>query len=1183
MKYRKYLLILVIIIIAFAGFLLVEPVKADDIWTSTQANFIADNYVWYPYCNYFKINISEVPSGKNINYARFYMYSTYYAAPPSNIDWWRLTSQSYTEVDSAATMNAYGIDTYIQTGRPWTAISQWQYVDLTNIFKADYDVANTYMIFKMRGNDSSSCGIDLGGGANEKFGLGELNRMEFYDRTNASYYPYLKVSYGAVPIITNVSDTPDPQVSGSSITFNSTASDADPGDTIKLYLCKDSSCTNCGPSGTSNCWAFSSVGSATNPSASYICSSCDYSTNNYYTKVCDNDDVCSSITSVQTFTCKKEDTCDCVSDWSWYNDSWSYRRAISIDNTGGGALTDYQVSVDTNSALYNESGLVGSWHMNESSGTNVPDTSGNNNHGTMTDMDPATDWVSGKYSSGLSFDGVNDHVDLPNDLGYSNQVSAFAWFKSQGTPAGGYHIIFGGQELEISIPSATGEIRTGVYTTARYVSNHGSGLLDGNWHYVGFTFDGSTKKSYIDGEFVGEQTGIIGALTYSFANRMLGRYGSSVIYYANALIDEARIYNRALSEDEVLAHFNASKVRLDYGDVRFTDSDGTTELNYWMEQDGTFWTKVPSISASSQKTIYMYYGNSSETSQSNGSNTFDLFDDFESYTIGDLNGQGGWVSSGGEVVSSPVKYGSKGLRVDNWDEYYYHDFTSMASGEAEFYIRRDNYISWNYYYLFLREGGSTRIFTSMVHTACCGDFRYAPNGQGYPWTQLPTDTPWTNAVWHKVKIRWYSNNTFDIWVDDNLKGSGLDFYADMTTGIDRIYMRQDGSGGTSPSTMYGDSVRVRKYASPEPTTFAEGEVSAIGDDCYGGYCCDAQCQSSDCNQPPAISSVGDTPDPLQAGNDVGFEVSWSDPDAGDQTKIHICKTDAITTQTCDGGSWCDTTEWSVSSPTSCDYTTQAGDIGIKNYYAFIADDSDEVSTSTAGTFEVIANTGPTISSVTDAPDPIPANADILFTVNWVDSGDQTKIHICKTDAITGQICDGGSWCDSSVFSTSSPSTCTYTAQLADLGIQNYYAFVCDSVNNHSVSEAGTFEVVRLNESNSLTLATTTSSGFLISSVFDSGVNGGASFHSLLWQGTLCSSCLVKFQLASSNSSSGPWTYYGPISTSDYYSPNPGIAATLPRNGDAAHQNKRYIRYKVYLEPYSSQSPKVDDIIINWSP
>jgi len=77
--------------------------------------------------------------------------------------------------------------------------------------------------------------------------------------------------------------------------------------------------------------------------------------------------------------------------------------------------------------------------------------------------------------------------------------------------------------------------------------------------------------------------------------------------------------------------------------------------------------------------------------------------------------------------------------------------------------------------------------------------------------------------------------------------------------------------------------------------------------------------------------------------------------------------------------------------------------------------------------------------------------------------------------------------------------------------------------------------------------------------------------------------LEKFQIASSSTSSGPWTYYGPTSTSDYYSPNPGVAITLPRNGDAAHQNKRYIRYKVYLEPYNSQSPEVDDIIINWSP
>jgi hypothetical protein len=113
------------------------------------------------------------------------------------------------------------------------------------------------------------------------------------------------------------------------------------------------------------------------------------------------------------------------------------------------------------------------------------------------------------------------------------------------------------------------------------------------------------------------------------------------------------------------------------------------------------------------------------------------------------------------------------------------------------------------------------------------------------------------------------------------------------------------------------------------------------------------------NQPPIIGSVTTSPDrPLVVGEEVTFTVNWSDPDSGDKTKIHICKTDAITplTQTCNGGSWCDTTSWSDSSPTSCSYTPVMGDLGTQNYFAFVCDDEDDenaCSSSLGGDFEVI--------------------------------------------------------------------------------------------------------------------------------------------------------------------------------------------------------------------------------------
>jgi len=116
----------------------------------------------------------------------------------------------------------------------------------------------------------------------------------------------------------------------------------------------------------------------------------------------------------------------------------------------------------------------------------------------------------------------------------------------------------------------------------------------------------------------------------------------------------------------------------------------------------------------------------------------------------------------------------------------------------------------------------------------------------------------------------------------------------------------------------------------------------------------------------------------------------------------------------------------------------------------------------------------------------------------------------------------------------------------------------------------------------LTLVDTGSAGELISSILDTGVSSGAGFNSLLWQGSLGTGGSVKFQIAFSNDQSGPWTYYGPISTSDWYDYFPDVSIALTTTGSASPQNKRYIRYKINLST-SSTTPTINDIIINWTP
>ncbi|MEM1793089.1 MAG: DUF2341 domain-containing protein [Thermofilaceae archaeon] len=86
---------------------------------------------------------------------------------------------------------------------------------------------------------------------------------------------------------------------------------------------------------------------------------------------------------------------------------------------------------------------------------------------------------------------------------------------------------------------------------------------------------------------------------------------------------------------------SAGKMRSDGGDIRFTDSDGATLLPYWVESglntaNTRIWVHVPSVPSSSNKTIYMYYGNPSATSQSSSSAVFG-FDISSRFTSADYD------------------------------------------------------------------------------------------------------------------------------------------------------------------------------------------------------------------------------------------------------------------------------------------------------------------------------------------------------------------------------------------------------------------------------------------------------------------------------------------------------------------------------------------------------------------
>lgn len=120
---------------------------------------------------------------------------------------------------------------------------------------------------------------------------------------------------------------------------------------------------------------------------------------------------------------------------------------------------------------------------------------------------------------------------------------------------------------------------------------------------------------------------------------------------------------------------------------------------------------------------------------------------------------------------------------------------------------------------------------------------------------------------------------------------------------------------------------------------------------------------------------------------------------------------------------------------------------------------------------------------------------------------------------------------------------------------------------------------------------TSTYAYLDSSTFDTGITGGAQLNSAMWIGDFIgnqggcggSTASVGFQIAASNSDSGPWNFVGPDNTlNSFYGGQSGTSIPLDYT---LHNNQRYFRYRAFLFTNQAQSisPRVGDIIINWSP
>ncbi len=203
-------------------------------------------------------------------------------------------------------------------------------------------------------------------------------------------------------------------------------------------------------------------------------------------------------------------------------------------------------------------GLIGYWNFN---GANMTDTlaldsSGNGYTATLAGN---TAKAIGKIGQGLYFDGSGDYVAVPYTaaLAPASAISYGAWFKSSDVSANTRIISkteFGGFNLglndTVSGISATVNTTNGGYHYVNYPSPQNN-----RWYHAFVTYDGSNVSLYVDGQLA-SSTPATGLANFTRTNPLCigSEPNSTACTYGNyltGLIDEVRIYNRALAPAEV--------------------------------------------------------------------------------------------------------------------------------------------------------------------------------------------------------------------------------------------------------------------------------------------------------------------------------------------------------------------------------------------------------------------------------------------------------------------------------------------------------------------------------------------------------------------------------------------------------------------------------------------------------
>ena len=211
-------------------------------------------------------------------------------------------------------------------------------------------------------------------------------------------------------------------------------------------------------------------------------------------------------------------------------------------------------------------GIVGAWMLNEGSGTRVFGYARNPTYGTLTGMDPATDWTTGLHGFALDLDGTDDWVDFGTNgwntlLNASSGFTIALWFQAGTAPGTNQfrHTVCVSQNFG-STSNYIGLGSTATTNNFKILSNgetpgSGTALTAGTWYMGALTWNGSQFRPYLDGKLDYAAFTPSGSNWKTGATLALGREAvlGAAHHYHNGRVSDLRVFSRALGADELAA------------------------------------------------------------------------------------------------------------------------------------------------------------------------------------------------------------------------------------------------------------------------------------------------------------------------------------------------------------------------------------------------------------------------------------------------------------------------------------------------------------------------------------------------------------------------------------------------------------------------------------------------------